>query len=216
MTERDRFASRHIGLVHAICKRFSGRGIEYEELFAAGCLGLSKALNGFDESRGLKFSTYAFPVITGEVKRLFRDGGAVKVSRSLRELSLKIARLNRESMQQRGVELTPGALAERLSVTPEQIVEAIGSARAPLSLTASDDGEPQLELPTPDIQEALTERLSLQAALNTLQERDRQLIALRYYQGQTQTQTARFLGMTQVQVSRREKKLLAQLRALIG
>ena len=216
MPERDRFASRHMGLVHAICKRFSGRGIEYEELFAAGCLGLTKAMDGFDSSRGLQFSTYAFPVITGEVKRLFRDGGAVKVSRSLRELSLKIARLNRESMQQRGVELTPGALAERLSVTPEQIVEAIGSARAPLSLTASDDGEPQLELPTPDIQEALTERLSLQAALNTLQARDRQLIELRYYQGQTQTQTARFLGMTQVQVSRREKKLLAQLRALIG
>ena len=216
MTERDRFASRHMGLVHAICKRFSGRGIEYEELFAAGCLGLTKAMDGFDSSRGLQFSTYAFPVIMGEVKRLFRDGGAVKVSRSLRELSLKIARLNRESMQQRGVELTPGALAERLSVTPEQIVEAIGSARAPLSLTASDDGEPQLELPTPDIQEALTERLSLQAALNTLQARDRQLIELRYYQGQTQTQTARFLGMTQVQVSRREKKLLAQLRALIG
>ena len=216
MTERDRFASRHMGLVHAICKRFSGRGIEYEELFAAGCLGLTKAMDGFDSSRGLQFSTYAFPVIMGEVKRLFRDGGAVRVSRSLRELSLKIARLNRESMQQRGEELTPGALAERLSVTPEQIVEAIGSARAPLSLTASDDGEPQLELPTPDIQEALTERLSLQAALNTLQARDRQLIELRYYQGQTQTQTARFLGMTQVQVSRREKKLLAQLRALIG
>ena len=216
MTERDRFASRHMGLVHAICKRFSGRGVEYEELFAAGCLGLTKAMDGFDSSRGLQFSTYAFPVIMGEVKRLFRDGGAVRVSRSLRELSLKIARLNRESMQQRGEELTPGALAERLSVTPEQIVEAIGSARAPLSLTASDDGEPQLELPTPDIQEALTERLSLQAALNTLQARHRRLIALRYYQGQTQTQTARFLGMTQVQVSRREKKLLVQLRALIG
>ena len=216
MTERDRLAAQHLGLVHALCKRFAGRGVEYEELFAAGCLGLTKAMDGFDSSRGLQFSTYAFPVITGEVKRLFRDGGAVKVSRSLRELSLKIARLNRESMQQRGEELTPGALAERLSVTPEQIVEAIGSARAPLSLTASDDGEPQLELPTPDIQEALTERLSLQAALNTLQARDRQLIELRYYQGQTQTQTARFLGMTQVQVSRREKKLLAQLRALIG
>ena len=95
MTERDRFASRHMGLVHAICKRFSGRGIEYEELFAAGCLGLTKAMDGFDSSRGLQFSTYAFPVIMGEVKRLFRDGGAVRVSRSLRELSLKIARLNR-------------------------------------------------------------------------------------------------------------------------
>ena len=96
MTERDELARRHLGLVHALCKRFSGRGIEYEELFAAGCLGLSKALNNFDESRNLQFSTYAFPVVAGEIKRLFRDGGAVKVSRSVKELSLKIAKLNSE------------------------------------------------------------------------------------------------------------------------
>ena len=88
-----------MGLVHALCKRFSGKGIEYDELFSAGCLGLSKAINRFDESRDLQFSTYAFPVIMGELKRLFRDGGTVKVSRTLRVLSLKIARLNAESLR---------------------------------------------------------------------------------------------------------------------
>ena len=214
MTERDRLAAQHLGLVHALCKRFAGRGVEYEELFAAGCLGLSKALNGFDESRGLKFSTYAFPVIAGEIKRLFRDGGTVKVSRSLRELSLKIARLNRESMQQNGEELTVGCLAERLGVSRERIAEAIGSARVPLSLTAACDGEGegQLDLPTPDIQEEITERLSLRDALNALTEDDRRLIVLRYYQSRTQTVTARLLGMTQVQVSRREKKILSAIR----
>ena len=214
MTERDELARRHLGLVHALCKRFSGRGIEYEELFAAGCLGLSKALNNFDESRNLQFSTYAFPVIAGEIKRLFRDGGAVKVSRSVKELSLKIAKLNSEYIAKNGVEPGISELAKLLDVSPERIIEAIGSARAPLSLTADcdEDGSPQLDVPTPDIQEEITERLSLNQALGTLDDNDKKLIRLRYYQCKTQTETARLLGMTQVQVSRREKKILAVIR----
>lgn len=214
MTEKDRLAARHMGLVHALCKRFAGKGVDYDELFSAGCLGLSKALNNFDESRGLQFSTYAFPVIMGELKRLFRDGGALRVSRSVKELSLKIARLNSESVQQNGTELTVSQLSQRLSVSSEQIAEAVGSMQAPLSLTAGyEDGEQQLDVPTPDISLAITERLTLQQALLSLDERDRRLIELRYYQNKTQVQTAAELGMTQVQVSRREKKILAQIRA---
>ncbi len=214
MTEKDRLAARHMGLVHALCKRFAGKGVDYDELFSAGCLGLSKALNNFDESRGLQFSTYAFPVIMGELKRLFRDGGALRVSRSVKELSLKIARLNSESVQQNGTELTVSQLSQRLSVSSEQIAEAVGSMQAPLSLTAGyEDGEQQLDVPTPDISLAITERLTLQQALLSLDERDRRLIELRYYQNKTQVQTAAALGMTQVQVSRREKKILAQIRA---
>ena len=214
MTERDELARRHLGLVHALCKRFSDRGIEYDELFAAGCLGLSKALNNFDESRNLQFSTYAFPVIAGEIKRLFRDGGAVKVSRSVKELSLKIAKLNSEYIAKNGVEPGVSELAKLLDVSSERIIEAIGSARAPLSLTADcdEDGSPQLDVPTPDIQEEITERLSLNQALGTLDENDKKLIRLRYYQCKTQTETARLLGMTQVQVSRREKKILSIIR----
>ncbi|MBQ5381665.1 MAG: sigma-70 family RNA polymerase sigma factor, partial [Ruminococcus sp.] len=151
MTDRDALAQRHMGLVHALCRRFANKGIEYEELFAAGCLGLTKALNGFDKSRGMQFSTYAFPVIAGEIKRLFRDGGTVKVSRSLRELSLKIARLNSESVKAQGEELSVSELARRLNVSREKIVEAIGSAQVPLSLTAGADGDEglQLDLPSP-------------------------------------------------------------------
>ena len=216
MTDRDRLATRHMGLVHALCKRFSGKGIEYEELFSAGCLGLSKAINNYDESRNLQFSTYAFPVIMGELKRLFRDGGAVKVSRSVRELSLKAARLNSENLRENGTELSVSQLAEKLGVSTEKIVEALGSARTPLSLTAEydEDGNPQLDIPAPDIQDEISERLSLEQALNTLKEQDRQLIRLRYYQSKTQSETARLLGMTQVQVSRKEKKILAQIRTL--
>ncbi len=205
-----------MGLVHALCKRFSGKGIEYDELFSAGCLGLSKAINRFDESRDLQFSTYAFPVIMGELKRLFRDGGTVKVSRSLRELSLKAARLNSENLRENGAELSVSQLAQKLQVSAEKIVEALGSAKTPLSLTAEydEDGNPQLDIPSPDIQYEITERLSLEQALNALDEQDRRLIILRYYKSKTQSETARLLGISQVQVSRKEKKILAQIRTL--
>lgn len=214
MTDRDALAQRHMGLVHALCRRFADKGIDYEELFAAGCLGLTKALNGFDPSRGMRFSTYAFPVIAGEIKRLFRDGGAVKVSRTLRELSLKIARLNAESLRQNGAELTVSELAQRLCVSAEQVTDAIGSTRQPLSLTGERDadGNPPVDVPVPDMQEAVTDRLSLEQAIAALPADDKRLIRLRYFQGKTQTQTAAVLRTSQVQISRREKKILAQIR----
>ncbi len=208
MTDRDALAQRHMGLVHALCRRFANKGIEYEELFAAGCLGLTKALNGFDKSRGMQFSTYAFPVIAGEIKRLFRDGGAVKVSRTLRALSLKIARLNAENLRQNGAELTVSELAARLGVSAEQVTDAIGSATS----VHDADGDPQTDVPVADMQEAVTERLSLEQAIAALPADDKQLIRLRYFQSKTQAQTAADLHTSQVQISRREKKILAQLR----
>lgn len=213
MRDKNTVAAQHLGLVHSLCKRFAGRGIDYEELYAAGCLGLSKALNSFDESRGWQFSTYAFPVILGEIRRLFRDGGAVKVSRSLKELALKAARLNEESLRQNGREMNVSALAKQLDADPERITEALGCLQAPLSLTSEGDTDTQIDLPAPDIQYAVTERLTLHDALQKLEKNDRALIHLRYFQSKTQTQTAQALHMTQVQVSRREKKILAIIRA---
>ena len=213
MNKND-LASKHLGLVHALCRRFTGKGIEYEELYAAGCLGLTKAINNFDDSRGLQFSTYAFPVIMGEIKRLFRDGGSVRVSRSLRELSLKINRLNNENELKNGTEMTVSQLSKILNVSPEEVAEAMNSARPALSLTADydEDGNPQTDVPTPDIQDEISERLSLEAAINALPQNDREIIRLRYYQCKTQVQTAKALNMTQVQVSRREKKILGFIR----
>ena len=215
MVDKNAVAERHLGLVHSLCRRFCGRGIEYEELFAAGCLGLSKALNSFDETKGCQFSTYAFPVILGELRRLFRDGGAVRISRSLKELALRIAKLNEQSLRQSGAELTVGALAEKMNVSEERVAEALGCMQTPLSLTSEGEADAQIDVPTPDIQYAVTERLALQAALQRLEKADRELIVLRYFQSKTQTQTARRLNMTQVQVSRREKKILAQIRELM-
>ena len=210
--DKNEFAKAHLGLVHACCKRFKGKGIEYEELYSAGCLGLAKAINNFDESRGLQFSTYAFPVIMGEIKRLFRDGGSVKVSRSLKELSLKISRINNEYSLKNGRELSVNELADKLCVTPEQITEALNSAQPAVSIDYEDDETAAPVIPSPDIQYEITERLSLINAIGTLEEKDRKIINLRYYQSKTQVQTAKILNMTQVQVSRREKKLLTLIR----
>ena len=211
---KDELAERHMGLVHAICRRFAGKGIDYEELFAAGCLGLTKAINNFDESRGLQFSTYAFPVILGEVRRLFRDGGAVRVSRRLRELSMKINAVSNEYFREHGAEPSVLYLAKALSVPSGEICEALNSAKAPLSLNMEYDGEdsPQLDVPSPDFQDEIAERLSLRAAIDKLDERDKKIINLRYFQSKTQVETAGLLNMTQVQVSRREKKILGEIR----
>ena len=210
--DKNEFAKAHLGLVHACCNRFKGKGIEYEELYSAGCLGLAKAINNFDDSRGLQFSTYAFPVIMGELKRLFRDGGSVKVSRSLKELSLKISRINNEYSLKSGRELSVNELAEKLCVTPEQITEALNSAQPAVSIDYEDDETAAPVIPSPDIQYEITERLSLINAIGTLEEKDRKIINLRYYQSKTQVQTAKILNMTQVQVSRREKKILTLIR----
>lgn len=214
MLDKNKTALENMGLVHACCKRFSGKGIEYEELFAAGSLGLAKAINNFDESRNLQFSTYAFPVIMGEIKRLFRDGGAVRVSRSLKELAMSVCRLNNENKLRNGKELTVSQLAKSLDTTEEKIIDALNSTRYPLSLTAEydDEGNPQLDLPADDIQYEISERLTLEQAVNSLEENDRKIINLRYYQSKTQTQTAQILDMTQVQISRREKKILGIIR----
>lgn len=214
MTDKDKIAESNMGLVHACCKRFSGKGIEYEELFAAGCLGLAKAINNFDESRNFQFSTYAFPVIMGEIKRLFRDGGSVKVSRTLKELAMSISKLNNENRTKEGNDLTISQLAQKLDTSEEKIIDALNSMRSPLSLTAEydEDGNPQLDVPVDDIQYEISERLSLKQTLDLLEEKDRQLIILRYYSNKTQTQTAQILNMTQVQVSRRERKILTIIR----
>lgn len=213
MAEKKFSAEDNLGLVHACAKRFRGRGIEYEDLFQAGCVGLVKAAEKFDESFGCRFSTYAVPVILGEIKRLFRDGGAVKISRGLKELSLKVGRAAQELAAEKGREPTVSELAEKAELSAEQVVEALNAAQQPVSLTAgSEDGDSQTDIPVESPDEEITERLALRTEVGRLDEKDRQLIELRFYRCLTQSRTAQILGMTQVQVSRREKKLLTLLR----
>lgn len=207
----DQFIEENLGLVHSLAHRFRGRGIEYEELYSAGCVGLVKAAKGFDEERGLKFSTYAVPVILGEMKRLFRDGGTVKVSRGLKELSLKITRY-REEMLIEGRDPTVSELSARFGVSAELVTEAISAAMPALSLTGNDEDGGDFDLPVDPPQAKAADRIALGQCLSALDAADRRLIYLRYWRGLTQSETGKLLGMTQVQVSRREKRLLERLR----
>lgn len=213
LLERENVIESNIGLVHSCAHKFKGRGIEYDDLFQAGCIGLVKAADAFDTERGVRFSTYAVPVILGEIRRLFRDGGSVKVSRSIKELSLKITRVREAFCNKNNREPQISEIAQILEVSPDSVVEAMNAATPPLSLTVSDeDGESQLDLPVDSPEDLLSDIISLKQVIDTLNAEDRKLIVLRYFSRKTQTQTAELLGMTQVQVSRREKKILLALR----
>lgn len=214
---REELITNNLRLVHACCKRFVGRGIEYDDLFQAGSVGLIKAVDGFDSSKGLQLSTYAVPVILGEIKRLFRDGGAVKVSRSLKELSLKASRLSAEMSKTMNREPTVTELAQKLEVSAEELSEALCSTQPTLSLTYDNEGEEgQIDLPVDSHEAAVSDKVGLQQIISSLPERDRKLIDLRFYKSFTQQRTATELGMTQVQVSRREKVILGNLRQKLG
>ena len=211
---RAEFIEKNLGLVHACAGRFKGRGIEYEELYAAGCLGLVKACDGFDTSRGVCFSTYAVPVILGEIKKLFRDGGTVKVSRSLKELSLKINAERERCLKRTGQEPGVVQLAETLQTTPEQIALAIRASLPALSLTPADDedGQREWDVPVDSPEESLADRIGLAEVMDKLEPQDRTMIRLRFFAGRTQSETARVLGTTQVQISRRERRVLKWMR----
>ena len=214
---RDSFIESNLPLVHSLCKRFVGRGIEYDDLYQAGCIGLIKAVDGFDDSRGLCFSTYAVPVILGEIRRMFRDGGAIKVSRSLKELSLKVARVKSKLENQLSREVTISELAAELGVTPEEITEAQSAAMPTVSLTVeNDEGISELDVSIAGPEDSLTDKLLLERAFTSLDTTEQQIIKCRYFQFLTQNETAARLGMSQVQISRAEKKILLKLRNVIG
>lgn len=212
--QKEAFVKKNLGLVHSCANRFRGRGIEYDDLFGAGCVGLLKAIDGFDDTRGIMFSTYGVPVILGEIKRLFRDGGAIKVSRGLKETSLKVSRQREQFSVKNGREPTLNELAELLFIPVETVIEAINVSHPPMSLTVSEDDDTavQIDVAIASNEEKLCDMISLTEVITRLEEKDRNLIVLRYYKNKTQAETAKILGMTQVQVSRREKKLLEKLR----
>ncbi len=212
VNERNRFISNHYGLVHSLARRFVGKGIEYDDLYQAGVIGLIKAADGFDEGRGVRFSTYAVPVILGEIKRLFRDGGSVKVSRALKEMSLKVTATKERLSKALGREAGVMEIAKELGVSEAEIVEAIDAARPTLSLSASyDDEGSETDIPV-DYNEEIMSTLTIGEIRQTLNDKDWRIIGLRYFKGSTQTETANALGMTQVQVSRRERAIIKTLK----
>ena len=210
---RENLIKDNFGLVHACANKFRGRGVEYDDLFQAGCVGLVKAADNFDFTRGFAFSTYAVPVILGEIRRIFRDGGAIKIGRSLKEKARNAMKLRDELSVELGREPTVSELAEKLGTDVASAAELITLSMPTISLTATDDEKTgQLDIPTEAPENEISERLSLKSVLEGLAEKDRKLIELRYFKGLTQVRTAEQLGMSQVQVSRREKLILFELR----
>lgn len=203
-----------MGLVHSCAARFKGKGVEYDDLFQAGCVGLIKAADGFEADRGFAFSTYAVPVILGEIRRIFRDGGSVKVSRMLKEKS-RLALSQKERLTRlNDREPTIEELADALGLDVQETAHILNAAMPAVSLTAHEDDSrnPQLEIPVDSQETEISDKLALHQTMLTLPEKDRKLIELRYFQGLTQAKTAEQLGMSQVQVSRREKVILIELR----
>lgn len=214
---RDEFIQNNLGLVHTVCKRFAGKGIEYDDLYQSGCIGLVKAYDAFDQERGLCFSTYAVPVIMGEVRRLFRDGGSVKVSRSLKELGMKISREKNKFEQSNSREPTVSELAYIIGVSPEEITEAVCANQSTVSLTVANDNEDSVEIDLPCVSEEdeITEKIMLDQAFARLDEIEKRIINHRYFESLTQSKTAKILNMSQVQISRAEKKILIKLREIL-
>lgn len=215
----ERLMEENAGLIWSIVRRYYGRGVDPEDLYQLGCLGFLKAVRGFDPAYGCQFSTYAVPKISGEIRRFLRDDGAVKVSRGVKERAMAI-RLARDRLgHSLGREPTLSELAEETGFEPEEIAAADEASLpvASLQMEAGEDGF-TLEnvLGTDGMEESVVERLALRGAIDSLPEREKQVIFLRYYKNLTQDRTAKVLGVSQVQVSRIERKAVEHLRAKLG
>ena len=210
----ERAVTENSGLIWSIVRRYYGRGVEADDLYQLGCLGFLKAVQGFDFSYGTCFSTYAVPKIAGEIRRFLRDDGMLKVSRGLREQA-QLLYTSRERLRQRlGREPALSELAEDTGLTPEEIARADLAADAPESLQQETADGLTLEgmLGTEAPEEAMVERIALREAIDQLPEKERMTILLRYFKSLTQEQTARVLGVSQVQISRLERRGLERLR----
>ena len=203
------------GLIWSIVRRYYGRGVEAEDLYQLGCLGFLKAIQGFDFSYGTCFSTYAVPKIAGEIRRFLRDDGSVKVSRSIREKGYLLYTVREKMRQENGREPSLSELAEVTGLLPEEIAQVDIANDRPESLQAENEDGLSLEgiLGTEAPEDALVEKIALREAIAYLPEKEKVTILLRYYRGFTQAQTARVLQVSQVQVSRLERKGLLRLRA---
>lgn len=213
---KEYVVNNNMGLVWSIVRKFLNRGTEADDLFQIGCIGLIKAIEKFDSAYGVQFSTYAVPMIMGEIKRHLRDDGIIKVSRSLKELSIKAKGVMDKLSKEMGREPTVQEVALQLDVSAEELVMALDATVVPESINEKigDDGR---ELETTlgcdeDMEQNVVNKIAIKDALSNLTARERQIIVLRYFKDKTQSQIAAQLGISQVQVSRIEKKVLAQMR----
>lgn len=220
-TAREQLVQSNLRLVWSVVQRFIHRGYEPEDLFQIGCIGLMKAIDKFDFTYAVKFSTYAVPMIIGEIQRFIRDDGTVKVSRSLKEMAHKIRKAKDELAREMEAVPTIQHVAQRLDVTREEVVLAMEATRMPSSIDETvyeNEGDPiaLIDQLADEQDDRWFERFALSEAIGTLTPRERMIVYLRYYRDQTQAQVAQRLGISQVQVSRLEKKILQYIRTQIA
>ena len=212
----------NMGLVYNITKRFQGRGYESEELNQIGAIGLIKAIKNFDINYNVKLSTYSVPYILGEIKRFIRDDGRIKVSRRIKELAMKINAIKKEYLEKEGREINVEKIAKILKVSKEDVAEAIDATSNNLVISINEPIKENNDSKKMEVGEQLScekneenqivNKLSIEKLINELEDREKNIIVLRYYKGNTQTQVSKMLGISQVQVSRIEKKILYKMR----
>lgn len=209
----SRLVEGNMGLVKSLAVRFRDRGTEVEDLIQIGTIGLIKAIRGYDTEFGTRFSTYAVPLITGEIKKHLRDDGIIKVSREIKRQGAVLCREKQRLMAETGAEPRISQLAKISGMSVEEAVRALDAAAPVASLYESTEGtlSPEETLWCDNV-EAFSERLALRQAVLSLPEEDKQIVLLRYFRGMSQTDTARVLGLTQVKISRREKRIMERLK----
>ena len=219
--EMERMIRDNNGLIWSIVKRFNGRGYDLEDLYQIGCMGFIKSIKRFDTNYDVKLSTYAVPYMIGEIKRYIRDDGPIKVSRSIKELGMKIRELQKESINKKGKELTIEELEKELKISKEDIGLALEANNTVESIdgkcyTDNKDGNSinLIERISSDKneEECITNKLAIKQLIEGLEDRDKEIILLRFYKDKTQSQVAKILGITQVQVSRLERKILNNMK----
>lgn len=217
-TAKERLIEENVSLVKCIVKRYLGKGVDYDDLFQIACMGFLKAIAGFDESFGVKFSTYAVPMIAGEIKRFMRDDGSVKVSRSIKQTAKEINLYIEEQTIKKGSPPSIKEIAERFKLEEAETVFIMGSSKMPLSLQSTADYKDGSErelidtLISEDGQEDWLDKMLLHGAIDELCERDRKIIILRYFRDMTQSEVAKKIGVSQVQVSRIENRIIKEFR----
>ncbi|MCQ2474581.1 MAG: sigma-70 family RNA polymerase sigma factor [Clostridia bacterium] len=210
-TENE-LVENNIGLVHSCANRFRGRGIEYDDLFQAGCLGLVKASKSFDSEKGFAFSTYSVYIILGEIRKLFRDGGSVKISRTMKEKARNAINKKNELAVKLGREPSVSELAKEIGCDLSETAEIINSFSPVISIDSEDYKKSAVQSYSDSPENEISDNIALFQVIDTLDENDRLLIEYRYFKGLSQTVTAENLGITQVSVSRKEKKILEDIR----
>jgi RNA polymerase sporulation-specific sigma factor len=215
---KEKLLTENENLIKSIVKRYLGKGVEYDDLYQLAGMGLLKAITGFDESYGVRFSTYAVPMIAGEIKRFMRDDGSIKVSRALKAAARDINKFVESYSLEHGIPPTVKMIAENFSMPESEVVFTMGSTHMPLSLSDKGDykdektGELSERIPARDNQDDMLEVMQLKTAIEGLCERDRKVIMLRYFRDMTQSEVAQSLGVSQVQVSRIENRIMESFR----